>query len=149
MKKSQNLIADTQAKTLDWDAADYLEDLEDVVAYMEAAFEDGDSRVITAALGDIARSKGMTAIAGQVGMGRESLYKALSRDGNPGFSSVLKIMKVVGLRLHPLAVDQVPAMLEGESGSGWSVGFVLPPPDLYVASGKSGARSVRRASECR
>ena len=115
MKKSQNSIADIQAKTLNWDAADYLEDVEDVVAYMEAAFEDGDSRVITAALGDIARSKGMTAVAGQAGMGRESLYKALSRDGNPGFSSVLKVLKAVGLRLRPLAVDQVPAMLEEDS----------------------------------
>ena len=87
MKTSQDLTADIQAKTGNWDAADSLEDIEDVVAYMEAAFEDGDSRVITAALGDIARSKGMTAVARQAGMGRESLYKALSCDGNPGFSS--------------------------------------------------------------
>ncbi len=89
MKKSRNLAANVRAKTLEWDAADYLDELEDVVAYLEAAFEDGDSRVITAALGDIARSKGMTAVAAQAGMGRESLYKALSRNGNPAFASVL------------------------------------------------------------
>ena len=68
------------AKTLTqpWDAADHLENKEDIVAYLEAAFDDGDSRLITAALGDIAKSKGMTKIASEAGLGRESLYKALT-----------------------------------------------------------------------
>ena len=91
------------AKTLTrpWDVADYLDNEEDIVAYLEAAFDDGDSRLITAALGDIAKSKGMTKIASEAGLGRESLYKALSHDGNPSFSTVLKVMQAVGIRLHP------------------------------------------------
>lgn len=86
-----------------WDAADYLEGPEDVVAYLEAAFEDGDSRLIAAALGDVARAKGMTRVAAESGLGRESLYKALSLDGNPSFATVLKVLHALGLRLHPSA----------------------------------------------
>ena len=91
------------AKTLTrpWAASDYLENEEDIVAYLEAAFDDGDSRLITAALGDIAKSKGMTKIASEAGLGRESLYKTLSHDGNPSFSTVLKVMQSLGIRLHP------------------------------------------------
>ena len=91
------------AKTLTrpWAASDYLENEEDIVAYLEAAFDDGDSRLITAALGDIAKSKGMTKIASEAGLGRESLYKTLSHDGNPSFSTVLKVMQCLGIRLHP------------------------------------------------
>lgn len=87
--------------TRPWDAADYLESEEDIVAYLEAAFDDGDPRLITAALGDIAKSKGMTKIASATGLGRESLYKTLSPDGNPGFATVLKVMQALGIRLRP------------------------------------------------
>lgn len=83
-----------------WDAADYLEEEEDIVAYLEAAFEDGDPQLITAALGDIARSRGMTKVASKTGLGRESLYKALSRDGNPALATVLKVMHALGLQLR-------------------------------------------------
>ena len=86
-----------------WDAADYLETEEDVVLYLEAAFEDGDPGLIAAALGDIARAKGMTTVAAEAGLGRESLYKALSPDGNPEFATVLKVMRALGLRLHASA----------------------------------------------
>ena len=87
-----------------WDAADYLETEEDLVAYLEAAFDEGDPRLIAAALGDIARAKGMTMVAADAGLGRESLYKALSPDGNPEFATVLKVMRAVGLRLHASSV---------------------------------------------
>ena len=87
-------------QTQPWDAADYLETEEDVVLYLEAAFEDGDPGLIAAALGDIARAKGMTTVAAEAGLGRESLYKALSPDGNPEFATVLKVMRALGLRLH-------------------------------------------------
>ena len=90
--------------TRPWDAADYLETEEDIVAYLEAAFEDGDPRLVAAALGDVARAKGMTKVARESGLGRESLYKALSADGNPEFATVLKVMRALGLRLHPSAV---------------------------------------------
>ena len=90
-------------QTRPWDAADYLETKEDVVLYLEAAFEDGDPGLIAAALGDIARAKGMTKVAADAGLGRESLYKALSPGGNPEFATVLKVMRALGLRLHASA----------------------------------------------
>lgn len=87
-------------RTKPWDAADYLETGEDMAAYLEAAFEDGDPALIAAALGDIARTRGMTQIAREAGLGRESLYKALSPEGNPELATVLKVMRALGLRLH-------------------------------------------------
>jgi probable addiction module antidote protein len=93
-----------KTQTRPWDATAYLETEEDIVAYLEAAFDDGDPRLIAAALGDVARAKGMTKIATEAGLGRESLYKALSADGNPEFATVLKVMRALGLRLHASAV---------------------------------------------
>ena len=88
-------------RTRPWDAADHLESDEDVVAYLEAAFEDGDPALIAAALGDVARAKGMTQVATDAGLGRESLYKALSPNGNPEFATVLKVVRALGLELRP------------------------------------------------
>ncbi len=87
-------------RTRRWDAADHLESNEDIVAYLEAAFEDGDPAVIAAALGDIARARGMTKVATDAGLGRESLYKALSPNGNPEFATVLKVIQALGLGLR-------------------------------------------------
>ena len=83
-----------------WDPAEHLETEEDMAAYLEAALEEGDPTLITSALGDIARAKGMTQIARETGLGRESLYKALSAEGNPEFATVLKVLRSLGLRLH-------------------------------------------------
>ena len=83
-----------------WDAAEYLETEEDMIAYLEAALEENDPALIAAALGDITRAKGMTQIAKKTGLGRESLYKALSPGGNPEFSTVLKVVSALGLKLH-------------------------------------------------
>ena len=110
MKDSQTRADAARAKTRRWDAADHLDDLDDVVAYLEAAFEDGDPRIIAAALGDVARSRGMTAVAAKTGLGRESLYKALSGDGNPGFATVVGVMNALGLRLRPLGAGREPGM---------------------------------------
>jgi probable addiction module antidote protein len=90
-------------ETFPWDAAAHLETKEDIATYLEVALEDGDSALIVAALGDIARSKGMTQIARETGLGRESLYKALSTEGNPEFTTVLKVLKALGLRLQVVA----------------------------------------------
>lgn len=83
-----------------WDAAKHLETKEDMAAYLEAALEDGDPNLVVAALGDIARSKGMTNVARETGLGRESLYKSLSLEGNPEFATVLKVIQSLGLRLR-------------------------------------------------
>src|SRR5260364_249407 len=76
-----------KVKTHRWDAAEYLETEEDMAAYLEAALEDGNPQLIAAALGDIARARGMSKMARDTGLGRESLYKALSPDGNPEFAT--------------------------------------------------------------
>lgn len=89
-----------KTETFPWDAAEHLETEEDMAAYLEAALEDGDPSLVAAALGDIARAKGMTQIARESGLGRESLYKALSPEGNPELATVLKVVRVLGLRLH-------------------------------------------------
>ena len=94
----------TTIQTYPLDAADYLETKEDMAAYLEAALEDGDPALVVAALGDIARSKGMTNIARETGLGRESLYKALSLEGNPEFATVLKVIQALGLRLRATSV---------------------------------------------
>ncbi len=90
-------------KTLPWDAAAGLKTDEDIAGYLEAVFEDGDPALVAAALGDIARSKGMAKIAKATGLGRESLYKALSADGNPQLTTVLKVMRALGLKLKVAA----------------------------------------------
>ena len=71
-----------------------------MAAYLEAALDDGDVSLIAAALGDIARVKGITRIARETGLGRESLYKALSPEGNPELGTILKVVRALGLRLH-------------------------------------------------
>ncbi|PYY85792.1 putative addiction module antidote protein [Pseudomonas sp. TKO26] len=85
-----------------FDAAEYLKSPEDMVAYLDACFEEdtGDGKLIRAALNDIARARGMTQIARDTGLGRESLYKALGSQGNPEFATIIKVMKALGLKLH-------------------------------------------------
>lgn len=87
-------------QTHPWDAAEHLKTEEDMAAYLEAALDDGDLALILAALGDIARAKGMTQIAREADLGRESLYKSLSPSGNPEFATILKVVSALGLRLH-------------------------------------------------
>ena len=89
-----------KTKTRPYAVAEHLETGEDMVAYLEAALEDGDPAVIVHAIGNIARARGMSQIARDAGLGRESLYKALSPEGNPEFATVLKVVKALGIRLH-------------------------------------------------
>lgn len=86
--------------TIPWDPADHLKTEDDMAAYLEAALEVGDPALIAAALGDIARAKGMSQVAREAGLGRESLYKALSSTGNPEFGTILKVVAALGLQLH-------------------------------------------------
>jgi probable addiction module antidote protein len=92
--------AKLKVKTHRWDVAEHLNSEAEIVAYLEAALEDGDPTLVAAALGDIARARGMAAIARESGLGRESLYKALSPEGNPEFSTILKVVRALGLKLH-------------------------------------------------
>jgi len=89
-----------KTKTRPYDAVEYLETPEDMAAYLEAALEDSDPAVVMHALGTIARARGMSQIARDTGLGRESLYKALSPGGNPEFATVLKVLRALGLKLH-------------------------------------------------
>lgn len=93
-------MGNARTKTQPWDAADYLHSDEDIARYLDAALEEDDPAVLAAALGDVARAKGMTEVARESGLGRESLYKALSADGNPRFETVQRVVRSLGLRLH-------------------------------------------------
>ncbi len=85
-----------------YDTADYLENEEDMALYFEACLEDdpGDGSLVRVALGNIARARGMSQLARETGITRESLYRALSADGNPEFGTVMKVIKALGLKLH-------------------------------------------------
>jgi probable addiction module antidote protein len=92
-------VAKTKTTTIPWDSAAHLKSDDDIANYLEAVFEDGDPALIAHALGVVARAKGMTQVAQAAGLGRESLYKALSPDGNPEFATVLKVVRALGLKL--------------------------------------------------
>ena len=91
-----------KSKTTRYDAAEYLETPEDMAAYLEACLEEanGDAAFIAKAIGNIARARGMSQIARDAGLSRESLYKALSGDRTPGFDTILKVIDALGLKLH-------------------------------------------------
>lgn len=92
-------------ETTKWDAAEHLDSPKAIAAYIDAAMEDGDPIVISAALGDVARAMGMSQIAKDTGLSRESLYRALSTDGHPEFATVAKVMKAMGLRLSAVPAE--------------------------------------------
>ena len=86
-------------KTTVWDMADHIKTKEDVIAYLEAALEENDTALLLSVLGDIARSKGMAQVAKDLNLARESLYRSLSEDGNPSFSTVAKVLDNLGFQL--------------------------------------------------
>jgi probable addiction module antidote protein len=89
-----------------YDVSEHLRTPEEMAAYLEACIEEanGDAAFIAKALGDIARARGMSQVARDAGLSRESLYKALSGERNPGFDTILKVMRALGLTLHAEAV---------------------------------------------
>ena len=97
-----------KTKTTRYDVAEYLRTPEEMAAYLEACIEesDGDAAFIAKALGDIARSRGMSQVARDTGLSRESLYKALSGDRSPGFDTILKVVHALGLKLHAEAASR-------------------------------------------
>jgi probable addiction module antidote protein len=82
-----------------WDPAEYINTKEAVIAFLEVALEENDPDFLLRTIGHIARSKGMTQIAKELGVDRVGLYKSLAPDGNPSFKTVFKLMDILGLRL--------------------------------------------------
>jgi probable addiction module antidote protein len=95
-------------KTSPFDAADYLDSAEARAEYMTAALETGDAEFVRDAVGVVARARGMAMIAKDTGLSRESLYKALGKNGNPGFATVMRIVRALGLTLsaRPAATER-------------------------------------------
>lgn len=96
----------TKTITTRYDVAEHLRTPQEMAAYLEACLEEanGDAAFIAKALGDIARARGMSQVARDAGLSRESLYKALSGDRSPGFETILKVIRALGLKLHAEAV---------------------------------------------
>jgi len=96
----------TKTKTSAYDVSEHLRTPHEMAAYLDAWLEEApeDAAGIARALGDIARAKGMSQVAKEAGLSRESLYRALSDQGNPSFATVLKVAKALGVRLHAQAV---------------------------------------------
>ena len=92
----------SKTTTTRYDVAEHLRTPEEMAAYLEACLEqaEGDAAFIAKALGDIARAKGMTQVARDAGLSRESLYKALSGERSPGFDTILRVVGALGLKLH-------------------------------------------------
>jgi probable addiction module antidote protein len=105
MTQAQPVPSSTTANFTAYDVAEHLRTPEEMAAYLDAWLEEAPDDVagLARALGDIARAKGMSHVAKQSGLSRESLYRALSADGNPSFATVLKVTKALGLRLHACA----------------------------------------------
>ncbi len=92
-------------KTKPYDTAEYLTTEEEMAAYLEAALAEGEPSLVVEALGMIARARGMTQLARDTGLRRESLYKALSAEGNPEFATVLKVVNALGIQLRAESVS--------------------------------------------
>lgn len=86
-------------ETKPWDVAEHLDSPEMIAAYLEAVLEEDDPKLLQAALGDIARARGMTAIAQEAGVTRDALYKGLSETGDPRLSTLMGVVKALGLHL--------------------------------------------------
>ena len=94
-----------KTKTVRYDLTEQLRSPEEMAAYLDAWFEEApdDAAGIARALGDVARARGMTQVARDAGLTRESLYKALSARGNPSFATILKVARALGVRLHAIS----------------------------------------------
>ena len=82
-----------------FDPAEYINSKEAVIAHIEVALEENNTELLMAVIGDIARSKGMTKIARELGVSREGLYRSLAPNGNPSFETVFKLLDILGLQL--------------------------------------------------
>lgn len=96
----------SKAKTKPFDPAEYLDDSESIAAYLTDALESEDPAFVADALGVVARARGMSEVARKAGVSRESLYRALSADGNPEFATVLRVLQALDLRLSAVPIQE-------------------------------------------
>lgn len=99
LSEDDALLAADDLDISDWQASDFIIDEDDVASYLDAVLAKGDLRLLLSALGDVARSEGMTKISRKCGISRDGLYKALREDGNPSLDTIVKVLGVLGLRL--------------------------------------------------
>lgn len=85
--------------TKKWDVVEHLDSDEKIALFLEAAFEDGEPALIAAAVGEIARARGMSRVAKEAGLSRENLYRSLSEGGNPEFATIIKVIRAIGYDL--------------------------------------------------
>jgi len=98
--KTMRTVASEKVTFAKWDSAEALTTKERVIAYLEVALEENDPEFLLSALGDIARSKGMTQLARELNIDRKGLYKSLAPDGNPSFKTVFKLLDLLGMRIR-------------------------------------------------
>jgi len=98
-------VRDMALKTTRFDSAEFLDSDEEIAAYIDAVLEGGDSAMLAHAIGTIARARGMSEIAKETGLSRESLYRALSAEGNPELGTVVKVLKALGVRLSAVPAE--------------------------------------------
>jgi probable addiction module antidote protein len=91
--------------TKPWDVTEHLDTDERIALFLEAVFEDGDAAAIAAAIGTVAKARGMTQLAAETGLSRPALYKALSGEGNPGLDTIMKVLAALGVRLTVVPTD--------------------------------------------
>ena len=96
----------SKTKTKSFDPAAYLDDSESIAAYLTDVLESEDPAFVADALGVVARARGMSEVASKAGLSRESLYRALSADGNPEFATVLRVFQALDLRLSATPVQE-------------------------------------------
>jgi probable addiction module antidote protein len=127
-----------------YDVAEHLRTPEEMAAYFEACLEeaDGDAAFIAKALGDIARAKGMSQVARDAGLSRESLYKALSGERSPDFETILKVVGALGLELHAKVAAESPDLPAGGAGR-----LAKPPVKAATAAGAGARRAARGAAQ--
>jgi probable addiction module antidote protein len=89
----------------EFDPSEHLKDEEDIAAYLDAILEENDAALLAAALGDVARARGMSEIAQKAGIGREALYKALRPEASPRFETISRVCRALGVRLTAVPVN--------------------------------------------
>ena len=119
---------------------DQFNSIQEVIDYLEEAFENGSPQLISATIGEVAKSKGMTAVAAESGLGRESLYKALSYTGNPSFSTILIVLRSLGLKLRPSECSSATSSTVGNIVS-WERDSPSSSSDIYLFVCSEGSSS--------